>query len=307
LDESLEEWKLKETNMRKVLNALFIKNVKADPLQVTDFSDMEIDSFGQARKGFIFRVSPRGLKTFVARLKRPDGGYSEKKLGTYPAMQLGEARTLFDQHRHFGPPEVKMDTNALCDRYLEEWAKPHKRTWVEDERLLANEIRPVVGTKPIDEITRKDIREILNTMRDRGSPCSGNSLLAIVRKMLNWAVDQDLLEVNPIHRLKAFSVRHHSSFLNEGQLRSFLTQLPTADLPQELKEMFLLQLQTVVRVSEARACRWEEIDFKEKVWTIPVERSKTGVAHRILLSRQSIQLLEAREGNGSDFVFPQRA
>ena len=76
----------------KTLNTLFVKNVKPDASRATDYSDRELDTHGKMRRGFLFRVSPLGHKSWVARLKYKEGpkkGYVyEKKIGEFPQMGL---------------------------------------------------------------------------------------------------------------------------------------------------------------------------------------------------------------------------
>ena len=61
---------------------------------------------------------------------------------------------------------------------------------------------------------------------------------------------------------------------------------------------------TAVRASEATLAIWSEIDFKEKVWTIPADRMKSKRPHRVPLSEQALAILKAlpRE-DGNPFVF----
>ena len=113
----------------------------------------------------MLRVSPRGPKTWTARLKRPDGYYFERKIGTCPSVELAEARATFYEWKYHGIPEPKMDVNALCDRYLEEYAKPNKSAWPEDERILRVAVRPAIGGKAVNEVSKSDIREILNNAK----------------------------------------------------------------------------------------------------------------------------------------------
>ena len=295
---------------KKTLNALFVKNVKPDPMKVVDFSDQEIDHYGAMRRGFLFRVSPRGLKTWVARLKYSDGPktgyYYETKVGSYPAMQLSEARSIFDQWRHFGIPEAKITMDKLCDRYLDEHSKINKASWYEDERMIKVAVRPAIGSKSIDEVTKQDVRDIIGKVKDRGAVNAANIHLAVIRKLFNFAIDVDLLEANPCYRIKPFQVPEpHRPDLNDTQLKTFLTQLPTATMPETIRQILMLQLQTASRISEVRGLRWDEIDLEHGVWTLPAHRCKTRTKHRVMLSRQSIQLVQGREGNGSDYVFPQ--
>ena len=61
---------------------------------------------------------------------------------------------------------------------------------------------PAFGPRPIREITRRDVRELLEAVVDRGSPSHANHVLAYTRAMLNWAVSNDLIEANPCDGLK---------------------------------------------------------------------------------------------------------
>ena len=49
---------------------------------------------------------------------------------------------------------------------------------------------------------------------------------------------------------------------------------------------------TFVRPGEARRAQWREIDFEARLWTIPAEHMKRGIAHKVPLSRQALVLLE---------------
>jgi integrase len=52
-----------------------------------------------------------------------------------------------------------------------------------------------------------------------------------------------------------------------------------------------LILLTYVRTMELIDARWDEFDFKEKVWRIPSERSKMKDGHFVPLSNQAIEVL----------------
>lgn len=48
----------------------------------------------------------------------------------------------------------------------------------------------------------------------------------------------------------------------------------------------------MTRPVEAAAARWSEINFEERIWTIPAERMKKRREHRIPLTDQTIAILE---------------
>jgi integrase len=62
---------------------------------------------------------------------------------------------------------------------------------------------------------------------------------------------------------------------------------------------------TAARVGEATGPRWEEIDLKAKVWTIPASRMKGGEERRVPLVGRALQILQAYgDAQRFGFVFP---
>ncbi len=61
---------------------------------------------------------------------------------------------------------------------------------------------------------------------------------------------------------------------------------------------------TAARSGEARGARWEEIDLDKQIWTVPGERMKRGLAHRVPLSDEAVTVLQKIEGLDGDLVFP---
>jgi integrase len=59
------------------------------------------------------------------------------------------------------------------------------------------------------------------------------------------------------------------------------------------------------RSGEVLGAKWQEIDRKTKVWTVPAERMKSGRAHRVPLTGRALQIVERVEViRTGDFVFP---
>ncbi|WHP05938.1 integrase arm-type DNA-binding domain-containing protein [Acinetobacter corruptisaponis] len=63
---------------------------------------------------------------------------------------------------------------------------------------------------------------------------------------------------------------------------------------------------TACRSGEIFGAKWQEIDFKNRVWIIPKERMKAEKEHRVPLSQQAINLLESIQDHtqAQDFIFP---
>ena len=75
----------------------------------------------------------------------------------------------------------------------------------------------------------------------------------------------------------------------------------TAGLSTKLGLEFLIL--TATRSGEVRNARWNEVNGS--IWTIPAERMKAGVAHRIPLPSRCIEILEEAKtiSRGSGFIF----
>ncbi len=52
--------------------------------------------------------------------------------------------------------------------------------------------------------------------------------------------------------------------------------------------------------------RWEDLDLEERVWIIPAEVAKNGLAHRVPLAPRALAIVEEmrQPANGSPWVFP---
>jgi integrase len=64
-------------------------------------------------------------------------------------------------------------------------------------------------------------------------------------------------------------------------------------------------IMTAARTGEAIGATWAEIDFGQRVWTVPAERMKAGKPHRVALSEAAFAIVKAmHEIKCSKFVFP---
>ncbi|MDO8862998.1 site-specific integrase [Haliea sp. E1-2-M8] len=60
---------------------------------------------------------------------------------------------------------------------------------------------------------------------------------------------------------------------------------------------------TAARPGEARDARWNEIDLKAKLWTIPDDRMKGGKTHKVPLTNEVVKLLKSLP-RMNEYVFP---
>ena len=77
--------------------------------------------------------------------------------------------------------------------------------------------------------------------------------------------------------------------------------------PSNLSKMMLeFLILTAARSGEVRAMTWDEVDLDNAVWTVPANRMKAKVAHRVPLSARAVQILrhQKRKTGRQTLVFP---
>jgi integrase len=90
-------------------------------------------------------------------------------------------------------------------------------------------------------------------------------------------------------------VQHHAAMAHADVPSLFARLIASDAIPEQCLAFTIL---TVVRSAEARGARWDEFDFKAKVWTVPPARMKRGRPHRIPLSTEALALIERLSRKG---------
>ena len=61
---------------------------------------------------------------------------------------------------------------------------------------------------------------------------------------------------------------------------------------------------TATRTGEVIGATWAEVDLDKAIWTIPAARMKGGREHRIPLSQRELEILQAVQPLGEEWLFP---
>lgn len=271
--------------------------------------------------GFGIRVFPTGKKSWVY-MYRFDGKAKRITFGHYPNMSVAEAHTaygnaLISLEKGIDPGAKLVFSNkenrsaltvaAFIQEYLERWAKPRKRSWQEDERILNKDIAPAIGRRKIKDIHRRDVILILDKIVERGAPITANRTLAVVRRMFNFAVERSIIEITPCYGIKAPSKENKSErFLSDEEIKIFWHGVEKSNMAETTKLALKLQLVTAQRKGEIVSAEWDEFDLKSGWWTLPSEKTKNGITHRVPLSKLAIELLSQLKAHSSEsqWLFP---
>jgi integrase len=104
---------------------------------------------------------------------------------------------------------------------------------------------------------------------------------------------------------KVTKVEHHAA-LPWRDIRAFMAELRKREGTAARALEFTIL--TAARTGEVIGAKWDEIDLREKTWTVPAGRMKGGKEHRVPLSARAIELLNdlyREDGNEHLFIGPQ--
>ena len=271
-------------------------------------------------------IFPSGAKSWVQRLVI-QGQRHDLGLGSYPAVSLAFARQKSLENRALvksgvNPLAVKREAEALAKtpsfealarRHIAEnsdsWRNAkHRAQWLSS---LATYVFPSLGSKRVDEISRRDVIETLSPIWT-SKPETARHVRQRVRAVMDRAVAMEYADstrqgtpsTQPLPSSAASGTTTLPCLTGTCPPALQAVRESTASVPVKLAfEMLAL---TACRCGEVRGMVWDELDLSEATWIIPGERMKAGKPHRVPLSHRAQAILEEARGlsDGGGLVFP---
>ena len=276
--------------------------------------------------GLYLVVTERGAKSWAVRYRHA-GKPRKLTLGQYPALPLAQAREMARESlvRVSRGEDPAADRTAaaeaeraardaaeraqrdrfevVADLFFERYLKPNNRSADESKRIIDKMLTPTWGARSIRDITRRDVIELLDGIVDRGSPIMANRVLALVRKLFNWAIERDIIEASPVAGVKAPSKEEsRDRVLSDVELVEVLAA--TEKMKYPFGPLLKLMVLSAQRRDEVAGMRWQDIDLERAVWTIPASVAKNNTIHEVPLPPAAVALIKGIPRLGrSEFVF----
>jgi hypothetical protein len=248
--------------------------------------------------GLYLHIMPNGAKYWRYKYR-----YLKKQrvmaLGVYPEVSLAEAR---EKHRaaHKQVSENKdpsaekqeekrqltLNADNTFEAIAREWYEHKRGMWSENHantvmRRLEQDLFPVIGRKPIRDITSQMMLDVIRRIEERKAFEIARRATQTSGLIFRYAMLTGRAESNPAEALKcalkpykkgnyaAMEIKEFPAFLaklSRNEARVF----PTACI------MFDLMMLTFVRTSELIKAEWSEFDLKERVWINTARLSQDG-------------------------------
>ena len=310
--------------MSRKLTTAAVEKLRADPAKRLEIPD-------GLMQGLYLIVQPSGAKSWAVRYRHA-GRPRKLTLGSFQALGVGAARqrardALIAVAEQRDPAKEKRrakaasasaskpDTFGAAARdFIERHAKVKNRSWVERARLLG--LRPhgaelltigggpvaLWGARPVGEVTKADVRDLLRDIVDRGAGTSANRTLSVIRKLYNWLLEQDVVTASPCAGLKPpGEEKSRDRVLTDAELRCIWLAAEQQGYPTgRFVQMLIL---TAQRRREVAGMTRTELSLGERLWLIPRERTKNGREQAVPLSDCAMRLIANLPRIAGPYVF----
>ena len=268
--------------------------------------------------GFGLRVTEAGARAFVLNFRTRTGRERRLTIGALPAWSVTAARAeaavlkrridmgedpLAERQQMRDAPTV----SDLLDRFEAEHMSRKRPATQRLYRAAVDEIRRVMGTRKVAEVTATDVERFHRRVTERG-PYLANRFVAVLSKAFNLAIRSGWRADNPVKGLELNEEQKRTRYLSPAEIARLMAAL--AEHPdRQAADILTLLLLTGARRGEVLSMRWGDLDLDQGKWIKPSSATKTKREHRVDLSDAAIELLHRiRESADADdiYVFPGR-
>lgn len=298
-------------------------------------TDLAVRKAGPREKAY--KLSDGGglyllVTTTGQRYWRMDYRFAEKRatsaLGVYPTVSLAEARAKRLETKKLiaeginpaakrridkitGPLANVNSFRAVAEEWLDK-AGREGRAEVTMGKLkwLLEFAHPIIGDRKIGEIKAPELLAVLRAVEKRGHYETARRLRSTCGQVFRYAIatgraDRDI-SADLRGALIVPKVTHRAAIVTPKDVGVLLRAIDAYSGYPITHAALRLAPHVFVRPGELRHAEWTEFDLTKNVWTIPAEKTKMRVAHRVPLTRQVLAILEElRELSGNRrYLFP---
>jgi len=314
------------------------------------------DKYDAVVPGLALNVLPSGVKRFVLIKRFPGGRHPTRRaLGAYGELTLEAARSKArewlvliakgvdpadEMARLRREADARRATTfaAVVEDFIRmvvqgSGKQPHYRTSDKAIARLRNILVPLLGHRPITELTAHEILEPLELIHRIGTdralvrlkvrkalqrpgrksqpaPEQARKLFTVMERLLNWASEPRAgygLERSPLERVRKLpfgATEKRDRVLSDEELTALV--LAVARLAPPHRQLYQVLLHSGLRLSEAARASFSEIEGD--AWTIPAARMKgkngAARAHVVPVTSALRKIFDGTpRGERGDFIF----
>jgi integrase len=263
--------------------------------------------------GFGARRQQGDAVSYILKFRTKDGRQHKVTIGRHgapwtPDEARAEAQRLLGEVVIKGksPTAAKLRVRTiaeLCDAYVKDSSPTLRRskkasTLVTDASRIERHIKPLIGRRLVEQVTRQDIENFMNDVARgktakvektnklrgksvvRGGIGTASRTVGLLGGIFTYAQRLGLRPDNPVHGVLRPPDQRRMRRLSDEEYKALGTALSRNDVwPPALRAIRFLAL-TGWRRSEAALLRWEEVNLERR--TVTLGDTKTGFSVRPL-------------------------
>ncbi|MDA3062703.1 MULTISPECIES: tyrosine-type recombinase/integrase [unclassified Campylobacter] len=320
--------------MPKITNDTQIKNYKIPDSVKANAKGVKKITLKDAMPNLFLEVAQGKTKTtktfYYIYIDKATKKRNYINIGKYPSISLNEARlkaTEYTAIRDNGKSIQSAKDDAVtfsevANKYLDKSINS-QTTQKKDIGRLKNHILPFIGNKAMKDLTRRELVALIEKIQDNAVK-SGVGLdtsykcFLLLRNIMRFAVGSGYIENSLLGDIKFDKTfkplpkekTHFKAILTKERLKDFVKTLKD-DLKTHYytQKGLLFGLHTALRGGNLRLLKWEYIDLKDNIITIPAKEMKLKQEFKLPLTTQTRAILDEilernnERGINSPFVF----
>jgi integrase len=263
------------------------------------------------QRGILFRAHPRGSQRLAGGLRGDYwvsyccalGHRHREKIGPKSAAREEHSELRKRVRREGYCPRVETKKRPIlfedAAREYQEWSDAHKRSAATDGHWLTR-LKATFAGKTLDEITPEAVERFKQALAEERSKATVNRHLACLRHLFNRAIRRgDFAGRNPVSAVGLFREENTRTrwLANEEETTLF------GVIPEPYRAFCKVALYTGARRGELLAARWDQLDLRRGLLTLPT--SKSGRPRYIELSSIVVETLQRVPRHlGEPLMFP---
>lgn len=268
-------------------------------------------------QGFCLQVTPTGAKSFYA-VKRAGRSVQRLMVGRWPQVAVAHARRMAAaiiakisaDGRAVQPPRHQARSEATLGETWTWFAATYgtrKRTLPRDVRTWERDLSDW-STRPLSSIARRDILDRMESLHSERGMGAARKFLELIRILFRRAIQhREWPGLNPTTGIPVPRPAERERFLRPDEIPKFFEALGELQ-SRTARDFFAMCLFTGARRSNVASMRWDEVSIESRTWTIPAAKYKGKRDNAVMLSPETLEILDAREEfRESEFVFPGRS
>jgi integrase len=295
------------------LTELGVRRLKPDPSKHTEIHD-------DVARGLVLWVGKGGGKSWFF-VKAGNGARHRFKIGSYPALSLGEARgkanalagqlaagTLPRKRAASAERGAVRIVDELIAAFVDDYKRDHK-SWRDVELDLRKHVSPVIGRLRVERVRRNDIGDVLLELL--AHPRVHNKVKVHLSGLFKWAGRRGLVEASPVVGFESLPTKARDRVLAGAELKAIWKACDAVGYPYGPYVQLLMLLGQ--RRTETAAMERAKVGHSSGIWEIPGTVTKNGRTHLVPLPSLALEIIRSvpavvdADGNSSPWVFPSKS